>query len=83
MLFSLLVMIEARHRLTGFAIMDFGFLATLGMTGIRGWIVATNPFCLPLSACERERHREGGSPAPNAVSSYVNNERVKRRTPSR
>ena len=59
MLFSLLVMIEARHRLSGFAVMDFRFLAPLGMTGMRGRIAATIPFCLPLSACEWERHREG------------------------
>ncbi len=38
------------HRLPGLAVMDFRFLAALGMTGIRGWIVATNPLCLPLSA---------------------------------
>ena len=35
--------------------MDFRFLAALGMTGRRGWIIATIPFCLPLSAPERGR----------------------------
>ena len=35
--------------------MDFRFLAALGMTGRRGWIIATIPFCLPLSAPAGER----------------------------
>ena len=47
--------------LTGLVLMDFRFLAALGMTGRRGWIIATIPFCLPLSA-RRGRDTERGYP---------------------
>ena len=40
------------RRLTRLAVMDFRFLATLGMTVRRSRIVATTPFCLPLSASD-------------------------------
>ena len=35
------------------AVMDFRFLAPLGMTGRPGWIIVSIPFCLPLSALWR------------------------------
>ena len=41
------------RRLSHLAVMDFRFLATLGMTGRRDRIVAASPFCLPLSAPAR------------------------------
>ena len=41
---------QAQHWLSGLAVKGFRFLATLGMTGRRGRIIATNPFYLPLSA---------------------------------
>ena len=36
--------------LTGLAVMDFRFLAALGMTEKWGWIIATNLIYIPLSA---------------------------------
>ena len=47
---SLLVTIKARHWLSGLAVTDFRFFATLGMTVRWGRIVAGNPFYIPLSA---------------------------------
>ena len=38
------------RRITRLAVMDFRFLAALGMTGRQGRIVAASPFCLPLSS---------------------------------
>ena len=45
--------------LSRLAVMDFRFLAALEMTGRRGWIVATSPFCLPLSPAGGEIQRGG------------------------
>ena len=61
------------RRLSRLAVMDFRFLAPLGMTGRRGWIVAATPFCLPLSA-RRGRDTERGSLQCNSprLNSYGN-----------
>ena len=61
-------MISKRHWLTILVVMDFRFLAALGMTGRRGWIIATIPFCLPLSApAGGETKREGTFPILRAL----------------
>ena len=44
--------------LSRLAVMDFGFLVTLGMTGRRRWIVAASPFCLPPVSPRRGRDTE-------------------------
>ena len=61
------------RQLSRLAVMDFRFLATLGMTVRRGWIVAGNPFPITLDGrggllALRQTQGEHVSPYPFVVS---------------
>ena len=47
--------------LTGLVLMDFRFLAPLGMTGRRGWIIATIPFYTKISQPAGGEIQRGGT----------------------
>ena len=80
-LYPQLVMTTSWHRLSGLVVVDFRFLAALGMTGRREPVIAATPFSLPLPARTPDSPRRGQRPNyPSSPTTWLASART--RTPA-